>query len=307
MKTRFLQAVLTIAAIFTVAITNTIRAEESEYSKAEVAEMLANPLSFLWMMAMQSDTIFMDGDLPGADKVTLNRLTVMPVMPFQLTEEYKLMFRPWIPYCTYDLPWKNRDNFIYDSPGFQNLPTGIKDTDTRGGLGDMGFWAMMASQEGTRPPFIYGLGITTMFDTASKDQFGFGQNSIGPTALAFYVREKWVIGGILQHWWSYYGDDDRSDVNLTDFQYIIRYRINRSTSVGCTPNAQYNWESDSFTFPVGLGADKLVYIGKLPIKIGIEAYYYIESDPDELHNDWHLRFFAIPVLPSPNWTRRPRF
>jgi hypothetical protein len=295
-----------LTAIAANALTTTI-ASAQEMSQDEVADMIANPLSYLWMMAMQNDTIFMDGDIPGADKIAVNRFTIMPVMPFQLTENHKLMFRPWLPIMSSELPWGDRNNFKYTETSFGNLPTGIKDTDWKSGLGDMGFWAMLANSEGTKPPFIYGLGLTTMFDTASKDQFGLGKNSAGPTGLAFYVGERWVVGGILQHWWSYAGDDDRDDVSLTDFQYILRYRISKTVSIGCMPNIQYNWETDSLTLPVGLGVDKLFMVGKLPVKIGVEAYYNTVNEPDALQNDWHARIFMIPVLPSPKWSRNPLF
>ena len=40
--------------------------------------------------------------------------------------------------------------------------------------------------------------------------------------------------------------------------------------------------------------------------IGLEAYYYVEKD-DDFGPDWQIRFLFIPVLPSPDWARRPLF
>lgn len=88
-----------------------------------------------------------------------------------------------------------------------------------------------------------------MMDTATEDQLGTGKWSAGPMALAFSITEKWIIGGVFQHWWSFAGDDDltvntssgpvkveRPDVNLTDFQYVLRYRLSPKTNIGMGPN-----------------------------------------------------------------------
>ena len=90
-------------------------------------------------------------------------------------------------------------------------------------------------------------------------------------ALAVSITDKWIIGGVAQHWWSFAGDDtttvntslgpvtvDRPDVNLTDFQYIIRYRYSVLTNIGIAPNVRYNWETDELSLPVWMGFDTLV-------------------------------------------------
>lgn len=52
--------------------------------------------------------------------------------------------------------------------------------------------------------------------------------------------------------------------------------------------------------------DTLIKIGKLPVKIGAEAYYYIEQD-DDLGPEWQVRLLFFPVLPAPSWSRTPLF
>ena len=283
-------------------------AVEEQLTQEQIAEMVNNPLSYLWMLAMQNDTYWYDGDIEGADKITVNRFTLMPVMATQLTENYKLVFRPWLPIYSSKLPWGNKDNFHWDgSEETGYFPTGIKDTSWDSGIGDVGFWTAVASNEGSTPPFVWGLGITTMFDTASRDQFGTGKNSAGPMGLAFYIGKKWIVGGLAQHWWDYSGDSKRGHVNLTDFQYVLRYRLTPETNIGMGPNMQYNWETDQLTLPVGGGMDTLIKIGPLPVKVGAEVSYYAGHGPDELHNEWQARIFFVPILPSPDWSRKPLF
>lgn len=282
-------------------------------SQEEIAEMINNPLSYLWMMATQDDYIQMDGDIEGADKLKSNRFTIMPVMPMQLTDELKMVFRPWVPLFSAKFPFAQRDNLKYNGNSLQ--PVDISDpenweitgTDYHGGIGDIGFWAALASNESAKPPFVWGVGVTAMFDTASRDQFGLGKNCAGPMGLAFYIGEKWIAGVVAQHWVAYSGDDARDHVSLTDVQYVLRYRVTPETNIGFSPNAQYNWVTDDFTLPVGLGFDTMVKLGPLPVKIGAEAYKYVAYGNDDLHNDWHIRLFFVPVLPSPAWSRKPLF
>jgi hypothetical protein len=138
-------------------------------------------------------------------------------------------------------------------------------------------------------------------------------------ALAVSITDKWILGGVAQHWWSFAGDDDfeintsqgkarvdRADVNLTDFQYILRYRYSALTNIGFAPNIRYNWETDELSLPVGMGFDTLVKLGPLPTKIGVELHYYVVQD-NQLGPQWLLRFYFSPVLPAPKWSREAIF
>ena len=289
------------------------QAEEEQLTREQIAEMVNNPLSYLWMLATQNDTYFKEGDLQDADKMTVNRFTVMPVMPMQLTDNYKLVFRPWFPFYSNKLPTEPV-RFLADRGS---------DAETKSGLGDIGFWAAIASNEGAKPPFVYGFGITTMFDTAVSPKFGTGRNCAGPMGLAFYVGEKWIFGALVQHWWDYSGGGhsktfllpngeemtvQSGHVNLTDVQYVLRYRLTNETNIGMGPNASYNWETDDFLLPVGGGMDTMIHIGKLPVKVGAEFYYYVaHGSNDAFHNEWQARVFFVPILPSPKWSRKPLF
>ena len=124
-----------------------------------------------------------------------------------------------------------------------------------------------------------------------------------------HITDKWIFGAVAQHWWSFAGDSDRDSVNLTDVQYIIRYRLSPQTNIGMAPNIQYNWNADSgdkLRFPIGGGISTVVMLGRLPVGIGVEAYYYAET-PDTFGPEYQFRFFFTPVLPSPDWSRVPIF
>ncbi len=288
------------------------QAEEEQLSRAEIAEMVNNPLSYLWMFATQNDYITFDGSTPGADKIHANITTVMPVMPMQLTEDYKLIVRPWIPFVNLDIPrdWRHRKDVSYDPVGDElgiGAISAIHNTSWNAGVGDIGFWAALASNEASKPPFVYTLGVTAQFPTASREETGTGRYSAGPMGLAFYIGEKWIVGGLFQHWWDYAGDDDRAHINKTNFQYVVQYRLTGETNIGMSPNFVYDWTKKQYDLPIGLGANTMINIGKLPVKVGGEVYKHFSNGPDQVHSDWHVRLFFVPILPSPKWSRKPIF
>jgi hypothetical protein len=303
---KFLSVFIPLAMLATVH--STAQEPDTEHlSDAQIAEMINNPLGNLWMLATQNDTYWMDGDIQGADKVHVNVATIMPIMPMQLTEGYKLILRPWIPIVSTDFPRNGSDlHWSGEQPDGTPPAIGIKNTSWDSGLGDMGFWAAIASNEAAKPPFVWGVGITTQFDTASQKEFGSGRYSAGPMGLAFYIGDEWIVGSILQHWWDYAGDDKRKHVNKTNFQYNIYYRLDAKTKIGMSPNIIYDWEADKYDIPVGLGANTLVKLGKVPVTISAELQYHF-SNNDAIHNRWHLRLNFMPILPSPAWSKKPIF
>ena len=295
-------------------------APEQKLSDEEIAEMINNPLSYLWMIGVQSDFFALDGNIPGADKMHANMTAVMPVMSAQLTDDYKLIFRPWVPFISLDIP-RNRGDLSFSWPqGIDGQPQlGIADTAWSSGVGDMGVWMSIASNEAAKPPFVWGLGVTAMFDTASSDLYGSGMNSAGPMGLAFYIGEEWIVGGLFQHWWDIGGSGHSYDIDgdgiidkrvdslsKSNLQYVIQYRIDKETNIGCTPNITYDWETDTYDIPVGLGMNTMIKLGPLPVKVGAEVQYHF-SNNDRLHNEWQLRLVFVPVIPSPSWSREPLF
>jgi hypothetical protein len=294
-----------------------VSAEDQAAAEAEqeaIAEALNNPLSSLWLMFTQNDTIWMDGDLLddlGESSQVQNTTLLQPVMPFQLTEDWKVIFRPVIPINSFETVGN-----VDITTGTVPEVTGI-DTKRKTGLGDVVLWTAFSNNY--TPPFVWGFGPTIMLPTATDDQLGTGKYSAGPMALAVGITDKWILGTVAQHWWSFAGDDDftintsqgkarvdRADVNLTDVQYIVRYRYSALTNIGIAPNIKYNWETDELSLPVGMGFDTLVKLGPLPTKVGVELHYYVVQD-NNYGPEWQLRFYFSPVLPSPKWSREARF
>jgi hypothetical protein len=278
---------------------------DGEYTPEQIAEMINNPLGELWMLFTQNDTYSYGGDALdklNKDNRIMNSTLLMPVLPFQLTENWRVVVRPVIPINSFDVP--SDVNFIPGIP--PQISVGFE---RETGLGDIVLMTAFGTNEMVKPPNIFGFGTTMMFDTASDDEIGTGKNSIGPMAMAMHIDDKWIYGLIAQHWESVSGDSERNDVSLTDLQYIGRYRLSPETNIGFSPNIRYNWEADSgdrWSIPVGLGMDTMISLGPIPAKFGIEFYHYVKQ-PDPFGPEWQLRLFLSPVLPAPKWSKKPVF
>lgn len=173
------------------------------------------------------------------------------------------------------------------------------------GLGDTYYVGLFSPYEGIKhengATSVWGVGFDLGMPTASEDVLGSGKWTAGPAALAAYLGPKWKVGALVQHYWDFAGDSDREDVNLTNFQYLYYYSLDETTSVGAMPNIIANWEQngdDRFTVPVGIGINKTVQFGKVPVRFGLE-YHYSVIKPDEVAGaDWNIRFYAAPAAPS---------
>ena len=270
---------------------------------AKIAEAMNNPLGHLWMLFTQHDVSWYDGDIVRAGSRKTNHTTAFqPVLPFKLTEEWSVIARPTLLVNSFTAP----DGFDVVEGEPEDPPSVVLgDFNRETGLGDMILPLWFSAR--TKPPFVIGAGPTFMFPTATDDILGTEQWSVGPSALAVYLDDEFIIGAVLQHWWSFATEDsDRDHVNLTDVQVIYRYRVTPMTNIGGSPNIRYNWDTDEATIPLGIGADTLIMLGRAPVRIGAEFHYYPEQ-PDAYGPEFMIRFLLIPVIPAPAFAKEPLF
>jgi hypothetical protein len=174
------------------------------------------------------------------------------------------------------------------------------------GFGDMYYVGLFSPSEGIEfdnldGSLVWGAGFDLGFPTASEDILGTGKWTGGPSGLGIYLGPKWKVGGLLQHYWDFAGDDDRSDVNMSNLQTIYYYSLNETTSIGAAPNVIANWEENSdnaFTVPIGIGINKTVQIDNVPVRFGAEVHYAVIRPDDIPGSEWDFRFFVIPAVPS---------
>ena len=283
---------------------------------AQMSKLMDNPLGNVAMLFTQFDVYKMTNEEATKKTATKSVYTGIAQFPKKLSEDWNLINRvvwtvPSVPLDQDKIDSAaGRQEQYGEGPGAtlppaagSALPIDVFDGRTTG-FGDMYYVGLFSPNEGAdwlNGKFLWGAGFDAGFPTASEDILGTGRYTAGPSGLALYMGPKWKVGGLLQHYWDFAGDDDRDSVNLTNFQYFIYYSIDDVTSIGASPNIIANWELDNddrWTVPVGLGINRTFQFGKVPVRIGVEAHYSVIQPDNVPSSEWDFRVFIIPALPS---------
>lgn len=277
---------------------------------AQMSKLMDNPLGNVAMLFTQFDFTRMENEKNGE---TANKGNYMGIAQFpkSLGEDWNLINRVVWNVPSMPIDQDDVDDYGSGPGGSINPPSGsppppidLFDGRTTG-FGDMYYVGLFSPKEPVRldngANFVWGVGFDVGMPTASDDLLGTGKWTAGPSALGVYMGPKWKVGALAQQYWDFAGDDDRSDVNMTNLQYFHYYSLDATTSIGAGPNIIANWEQSSgnrFTVPVGMGINKTFQFGKIPVRIGAEVHYSVVQPDDVPGAEWNFRFYVIPAAPS---------
>jgi hypothetical protein len=275
-----------------------------DYTPEQIAEMINNPLGYLWLLNVQNTTVWYYGEVTEKlhqSRKAQNTLLLQPVLSMQLTPELRLISRPIIPINSFVLPVN------YDAIIGRFDPARQLSFDRVTGLGDISWMNYVSTNEGVKPPNIVGAGIGLKMNTATNEALGSGKWSAGPAAVAVHMDETWMYGAILQQFWSFAGEANRKNVSITTVQPLLYRTIGKESHVGLMPDWIYNWDTRRWVqLGLGLGFDTMVNLGPVPAQVGFDFYYNVHRQ-ELLGPQWMLRFFLTPVVPAPAWAGRPLF
>lgn len=164
----------------------------------------------------------------------------------------------------------------------------------KSGVGDLVVFDMVVTD---KPWGRYGIGAVMLAPTASKDELGAEKWAMGP-AMGFVVsKDKLLTGLFNQNLFSFAGDNDREDVNISIFQPIINYKLPNKWSIGSSEmNVTYDWENSRWSaLPLGLKLSKLHIFGHMPIQFS-GSYEYNFAD-DQVSSEWTINFTAKFLFP----------
>ncbi|MCA9810596.1 MAG: hypothetical protein KC473_09675 [Candidatus Dadabacteria bacterium] len=256
--------------------------QESQGSEslAEVGAQLANPVSSVWSIVFQNNFTFLEGEPSDKTRFRYN-LNFQPVLPIPLTDNWNLITRPVFP-------------LLIGQPVY-NPESGFHG---RSGLGDI---AMVNLISPNKPSgFLWGIGPTWIFPTATKQNLGQQKWQVGPAAVGLYLSKDWIFGAFPQQWWSFAGKDNRPDTSMMNIQYFVWRLLPGAWQVGTgAPNITINWKADDdnkVNLPIGLGVAKTVKLGELPVKFQLEGSYSVAHE-DVLGQRWNIRLTITPVIP----------
>ena len=160
---------------------------------------------------------------------------------------------------------------------------------SKSGLGNITYQGFVSPAQPGK--VIWGVGPAVTVPSKTDDRFGSEKWSGGPAVVVLAKPGNWLVGALVQHSWSFAGDSDDNNVNLTSFQYFINYNFPSGWYLTSTPTNTANWDessSDRFTIPIGGGIGKLVRFGNQPVDFKLQGFYNAEK-PDGAA-DWTMQF-----------------
>lgn len=292
-------------------------------STAQMAKLMDNPLGNVAMMLNQYDIIRLRNSANGKEKNQGNFMSILQ-FPMNFSKNWSVINR-----IVFNVPSSPIDQDKVDRLGTSapqsgpppplGTPPALIDAigGRTDGFGDMYYVGLFSPKkpieyDNLAGKGVWGVGFDLGFPTASEDVLGSDKWTAGPSALYAYLGPKWKVGGLLQQYFDYAGPSDAADVNLTNLQYLYYYSLSPTLSVGAAPNIIVDWEQSSdnrLTLPIGVGVNKTINIGKVPVRFGLEFHYSVIRPDDIASADWNLRFNIIPAAPSAlfGWMNKQRF
>ena len=221
----------------------------------DLAKKLSNPIASLISLPIQFNYDSGYGPNDG-EKAYVN---VQPVIPFTLDDDWNLISRTIVP-----IAWQT------DIAG----PSG-----DQFGLGDISQSLFFSPSKPTASGIIWGIGPVLLMPTATDALLGGQKWGAGPTAVVLKQFDGWTVGMLANHIWSFAGDSDRSEINVTFLQPFVSYTTKDAWTFTLNTESTYNWEADQWSVPINFQVSKLVLFGKQPVSLSASVRYWAES-PD---------------------------
>ncbi len=251
-------------------------------------------------MNFNFDYINYRGDLPDAGSQNSVVMSFQPILPIPLSESMNLFVRPHIPiYFTQP---------TYGANGFENQGFNLGNISADIAVGK------------TFPSKTIGIiGAFGSFRTATNDALKSDYTLLGPELMVAQIF-KWGVAGIMvNHAWSVNSLDADPDsftiladdmwataaggesASITAGQYFYVVNLKNGWQIQSNPTYSYNHKAakgNRLTLPIGTGATKVMFFGKMPIKFNLQYWYYVAS-PDAFGPQHQIRFTVSPVVPLP--------
>lgn len=245
--------------------------ESPSTGSSELAMKLQNPVAALISVPFQNNYDSGAGPTGDGDQYKLN---LQPVVPITLNKDWNLISRTILPYISQD---------------------DVIGTDSQSGLGDTVQSVFFSPADPTSSGWIWGAGPVLQLPTATDDLLGEEKWGAGPTAVFLKQHGGWTAGALVNHIWSFAGEEDRSDVNRTFLQPFASYTTKTHTSFGLNTEASYDWTAEQWSVPLNLFVQQILKIGEQPFAVQLGGRYYAEG-PDN-GPEWGLRLQVTLLFP----------
>jgi hypothetical protein len=273
----------------------------AEQSLDDIAKELSNPVTALATFNIDIEYRIYQGNLPGADDQSTFIYNFQPSFPIPLDNGKNILLRATFPI------WGDQPLYFVDGveyPKFRVrqladvLPQDREFIDGHDHLSDieLNFAYGGVSDSG----FISMYGIALVLPTSTDFSSGIDQHQLGPEVAFGKVTPWGLFGATAKHMTGVSGED-AYDTNKTSLEVFFAYGLGNGWQLFSNPVIAYDWEaaSDNKLFlPIGGGVSKTMRIGRMPLKLALEAQYYAVS-PDSIGPQWLFTFGITPVFRNP--------
>jgi len=253
----------------------------------DIAKQSQNPIGNMISLPMQNNTYFN----VGPSDEWANSFQLQPVYPVNFGK-INLINRAIIPITHLE----GQEVTVEEKVHFETELVSFK-TDDVTGLGNITYQGFLSPAKPGK--IIWGLGPVIQLPTNTDDKLGSDKWSAGPGIVVLAMPGKWVLGCLGYNIWSFAGPDSEESVNSFLFQYFINYNLVKGWYLTSTPVITANWEADSderWVVPFGLGVGRLIKMGKQPVDIKVQPFWYAEK-PDN-GPDWSLQVQVKLLFPK---------
>lgn len=216
----------------------------------------------------------------GSKHRTQDILQFKPIIPFQVTATYDIVFRPIL--SLYHQPASSPQSGYINGWGDLNPTIFLTPTETR--------------------EFAWGVGPNIFIPTATNTALGTGKWSLGPQIVLAYMPPQWLFAFLTSNVWSVAGAGNRPAVSEFSLQYFITYNFPHGWYLTTQPTITANWKASSsqqWTVPFGVGPGKILHIGSQAINLTMQGYWNAVH-PSSTSSRWNLQLKMEFMFPTDN-------
>lgn len=239
---------------------------------ANLSKQLSNPLASLISVPIKLD--YNSGF--GADNGDQMVMTVQPVIPFSISENWNVISRTIAPIVFQDdiVPGAGHQS------GFGNITQSL-------------FFSPKAPTEGG---VIWGVGPIFQIPTAA-DRIAPSDWGVGITGVVLKQKGGLTFGGLASHLASVSGGSFGDQFEATYMQPFISYSTPKATSFTLNTETTYEWNSKEWSIPINFTVGQIVHVGKQPIQLTAGVRYWADS-PTGGADDFGARFQITFLFPK---------